>query len=38
MAVACHVVNRAGDGYKGDGKTDARDALVIADQAAPAGT
>ncbi|MFD3472342.1 IS110 family transposase [Streptomyces sp. NPDC058682] len=27
------VVNRASDGYRGEGKTDARDALVIADQA-----
>ncbi|MER5462476.1 transposase [Streptomyces sp. NPDC002668] len=27
------VVNRAGDGYRGEGKTDARGALVIADQA-----
>ncbi|MGW6413411.1 IS110 family transposase [Streptomyces vinaceus] len=26
-------VNRATDGYRGEGKTDARDALVIADQA-----
>ena len=27
------VVNRASDGYRGEGKTDARDAFVIADQA-----
>ncbi len=27
------VVNRASGGYRGEGKTDARDALVIADQA-----
>jgi transposase len=27
------VVNRASDGYRGEGKTDARDAYVIADQA-----
>lgn len=27
------MVNRAADGYRGEGKTDARDALVIADQA-----
>src|SRR5580704_8477589 len=27
------VVNRASDGYRGEGKTDARDAAVIADQA-----
>ncbi|MGW8988298.1 IS110 family transposase [Streptomyces parvus] len=27
------VVNRASSGYRGEGKTDARDALVIADQA-----
>lgn len=27
------LVNRASDGYRGDGKTDARDAYVIADQA-----
>nr|WP_244188151.1 IS110 family transposase [Streptomyces regalis] len=27
------VANRASDGYRGEGKTDARDALVIADQA-----
>lgn len=26
-------VNRASDGYRGEGKTDARDALVNADQA-----
>jgi len=26
-------VNRAADGYRGEGKTDARDAYVIADQA-----
>lgn len=26
-------MNRAGDGYRGEGKIDARDALVIADQA-----
>ncbi|TQL97560.1 transposase IS116/IS110/IS902 family protein [Actinoallomurus bryophytorum] len=28
-----HMVNRAADGYRGEGKTDARDAAVIADQA-----
>ncbi|MER6161475.1 IS110 family transposase [Streptomyces sp. NPDC001868] len=28
-----HVVNRASGSYRGEGKTDARDALVIADQA-----
>jgi transposase len=27
------MVNRAADGYRGEGKTDARDAAVIADQA-----
>lgn len=27
------LVNRAADGYRGEGKTDARDAYVIADQA-----
>jgi hypothetical protein len=27
------LVNRASDGYRGEGKTDARDAYVIADQA-----
>ncbi|MBB4987409.1 transposase [Streptomyces sp. SFB5A] len=27
------LVNRASDGYRGEGKTDARDAFVIADQA-----
>jgi hypothetical protein len=27
------VVNRAADGYRGEGKTDAKDARVIADQA-----
>lgn len=28
-----HAVNRASGGYRGEGKTDARDAAVIADQA-----
>jgi hypothetical protein len=28
-----HLVNRAADGHRGEGKTDARDAYVIADQA-----
>ncbi len=31
--ISGHMVNRASDGYRGEGKTDARDAAVIADQA-----
>jgi hypothetical protein len=38
LCIPGRVVNRAGDGYRGEGKTDGRDALVIADQAASAGT
>jgi transposase len=33
LYVPGRVVNRASDGYRGEGKTDARDAYVIADQA-----
>lgn len=33
LYVPGRVVNRASDAYRGEGKTDARDALVIADQA-----
>lgn len=33
LYVPGRVVNRASDGYRGEGETDARDALVIADQA-----
>jgi transposase len=31
--ISGHMVNRAAGGYRGEGKTDARDAAVIADQA-----
>jgi transposase len=31
--ISGHMVNRASGGYRGEGKTDARDAAVIADQA-----
>jgi hypothetical protein len=30
--ISGHMVNRAAGGYRGEGKTDARDAAVIADQ------
>src|SRR5690349_12484434 len=33
LYVPGRLVNRAADGYRGEGKTDARDAYVIADQA-----
>ncbi|CAM5657178.1 hypothetical protein SAURM35S_06878 [Streptomyces aurantiogriseus] len=33
LCIPGRVVNRASDGYLGEGKTDARDALVVADQA-----
>src|SRR5690242_14941978 len=33
LCIPGRVVNRAGDGYRGEDKTDARDALMIADQA-----
>jgi transposase len=33
LYISGHKVNRAADGYRGEGKTDARDAAVIADQA-----
>ncbi|MGW4460299.1 IS110 family transposase [Streptomyces albidoflavus] len=33
LYISGRVVNRASEGYRGDGKTDAKDAAVIADQA-----
>ncbi|MFE9934450.1 transposase [Streptomyces sp. NPDC005533] len=33
LYISGRLVNRASDGYRGKGKTDARDAYVIADQA-----
>lgn len=33
LYISSTMVNRAADGYRGEGKTDARDAAVIADQA-----
>lgn len=33
LYISSTMVNRAADGYRGQGKTDARDAAVIADQA-----
>jgi transposase len=33
LYISGHKINRAADGYRGEGKTDARDAAIIADQA-----
>lgn len=33
LYISGHTMNRAADGYRGSGKTDARDAAIIADQA-----
>jgi transposase len=33
LYISGHMINRAADGYRGQGKTDARDAAIIADQA-----